>query len=148
MVQPLTALGRLREHRARMLRFALVGVANTAIDAGLFNYLYYLRDWPLLWANSAGYAAGLTNSYLCNHFWTFRRPRAQFAVRPAALFVLINLIGLMLANATIALLARVLAPWLAKLGAIGVTFAWNYWASQRYVFREHQSAAPAPDPRG
>jgi len=144
----LRTLAYFRAHRERMVRFAMVGVANTAIDMGLFSYLYYLRDWPLLGANSAGYAAGLTNSYLCNHFWTFRRPWAQITVKAAALFVLINLIGLGLANATIALLVRVLAPWLAKLGAIGVTFAWNYWASQRFIFRPDQSTAPAPDPRG
>lgn len=124
----------LRGHSQPLLRFAIVGVVNTAIDVGLFSYLYYAQGWPLLWANSAGYVAGLMNSYLCNHFWTFRRTLAQLSPQGATRYALINLVGLLLANLTIALLALLLVPWQAKLGALATTFAWNYWASQRYVF--------------
>lgn len=124
----------LHGHSQPLLRFAIVGVVNTAIDVGLFSYLYYAQGWPLLWANSAGYVAGLINSFLCNHFWTFGRSPAELAPKPAALYALINLVGLLWANLTIFLLALILPPWAAKFGALATTFAWNYWASRRYVF--------------
>jgi hypothetical protein len=72
MLRKLASLRLFHGHGGRMLRFAVVGVANTAIDVALFSFLYYAQGWPPLWANSAGYAAGLANSYLCDHLWTFR----------------------------------------------------------------------------
>ena len=148
MLRKLASLSRpFRGHGGRMLRFAVVGVANTAIDVALFGFLYYAQGWPLLWSNSAGYAAGLANSYLCNHLWTFRAAPARLSVRRAALFVLVNLLRLLLANVAIALLAHLMAPWAAKLGAVGITFGWNYWASQRYVFLAGPEVPPAADGR-
>lgn len=137
-------LGVLPGHARRMLRFAIVGLVNTAVDVALFSYLYYAQAWPLLWANSAGYVAGLTNSFLCNHFWTFRRKSTQISPKRTTLFALINLAGMVLANLTIALLALLMAPWAAKLGALAVTFGWNYWASQKYVFPPDSEGSSAP----
>ncbi len=37
-----------RRHGARIIRFGVVGVLNTAIDFALFALLYYVALWPLL----------------------------------------------------------------------------------------------------
>lgn len=124
----------LNRHGVRMAKFAVVGTANTAIDFTVFLILFYGFGWPLLVANTFGWGAGLGNSYLMNSRWTFRDPGR--ADRPArmALFAAFSLCGLILANAVIWLLALLLPAWLAKIGTVGATFAWNYWSSQRFVF--------------
>jgi putative flippase GtrA len=127
-------IGAFRRHGSRAARFAVVGVLNTAIDFGVFIVLLYALSWPLLLANTIGYAAGLANSYLLNSRWTFRDAERPSSPGRAARYAGLNLVGLLLANATVWLLAQMLAPWLAKCGALGVTFIWNYWSAQRFVF--------------
>lgn len=127
-------IGVLQRHGPRAVKFALVGVLNTAIDFVVFVALLYGLGWPLLLANTLGYLAGLANSYWLNSRWTFRDPARPASPARAARYAGLNLVGLLLANVTIWLLALVMAPWLAKCGAIGVTFVWNYWSSHRFVF--------------
>jgi putative flippase GtrA len=117
-----------------MARFGLVGVLNTGLDFAVFALLFYGLGWPLLAANSLGYAAGLANSYLLNSRWTFGdRPRRRSSARPL-LYAGLNGMGLLLGNLAVWSLAMALPAWLAKLGATAVTFAWNYWSSDRLVF--------------
>lgn len=123
-----------RNHGGRLVRFSLVGVANTAIDLVVFASCYYLLGAHLLLANSAGYGAGLANSYLMNSRWTFRDPARPERPARAARFAAFNLVGLLIANAVIWPLALVLPAWAAKLGAVGATLLWNYWSSHRFVF--------------
>lgn len=123
-----------RAHGARLFRFALVGAANTVIDFTVFACLYYLAGLPLLLANSLGYGAGLTNSFLMNSRWTFRDPERTDRPTDAARFAAFNVVGLALANAVIWVLALVLPVWAAKLGAVAAPLLWNYWSSQRFVF--------------
>jgi len=128
-------LARLQRAAIRPARFAAVGVLNTAIDLGLFALLYMGAGLPLLIANSLSYGAGIANSFLWNKFWTFRETRSQGRLkRQVPLFVAINLVGLGLSNATIWLLAPLMPAIAAKVAAVGATFAWNYWASRRYVY--------------
>lgn len=124
-------------HGARIIRFAMVGVANTAIDFALFALLYYVALMPLLAANAAAYSVAVVNSYLLNKYWTFGDPsRGRTAALRGMLFVVLNLVGLMLASAVIWVLAQFLHPLVAKAGSIAVTFAWNYWSNHKFVYAE------------
>jgi putative flippase GtrA len=124
----------LRVRARRVARFGLVGVLNTGLDFTVFALLFYGLGWPLLAANSLAYLAGLANSYLLNSRWTFGdRPGRRSPARPL-LYAGLNCVGLLLGNFTVWSLAVALPAWLAKLGATGVTFAWNYWSSDRLVF--------------
>jgi putative flippase GtrA len=117
-----------------MLRFGLVGVVNTGVDFLVFVLLFYGLAWPLLVANTLGYLAGLANSYVLNSRWTFGdRVGGRVPARPL-LYACLNGVGLLLANLAVAALALFLPAWLAKVGAIAVTFTWNYWSSDRLVF--------------
>ncbi len=122
---------------ARIIRFAMVGVANTAIDFALFALLYYVSLLPLLAANAGAYGVAVVNSYLLNKYWTFGDiSRGRTAALRGLLFVGLNLVGLALASAVIWLLALVLHPLVAKAGSIAVTFVWNYWSNHRFVYTE------------
>ena len=126
--------GALRRADRRLVRFALVGVLNTGVDFAVFLTLFYGFAVPLLVANSLGYLTGLANSYLLNSRWTFHdRAKTGSPTRPL-LYALLNLGGLALGNLVVWLLALALPVWLAKLGAVAATFAWNYWSSDRLVF--------------
>lgn len=56
----------------QMVKFGLVGVANTAITLSVIFLLTKFFSVPYVAANAVGYIAGLTNSYLMNRIWTFR----------------------------------------------------------------------------
>jgi len=120
----------------RVGRFAGVGAVNTAVDFGLFNALVYLAGTDIVAANTVGYCTGILCSFVLNKYWTFadRRHTGRVLVQ-FPLFVGFSLIGLALSNLTVWSLAHVIAPVLAKACSIGVTFLWNYWASDRFVYR-------------
>jgi putative flippase GtrA len=118
----------------RMVRFGLVGLLNTGLDVLIFVSLFYGLGWPLLVANSISYLAGLTSSYLLNSRWTFGDRAGRPSPTRPLLYAGLNGMGLLLGNLAVGTLALVLPAWLAKLGAIPITFAWNYWSSDRLVF--------------
>lgn len=119
----------------QFIRFALVGVANTALGyAVIFGCMYGL-GWSALASNVAGYAVGLLVSFTLNRRFTFRsegKARAEllrfvciFAVAWSANFaVLIVLLNVVHMN-------EVLAQILAGV----VYFVLSYVMSKYYVFR-------------
>jgi putative flippase GtrA len=117
----------------RLVRFAIVGVANTAIDVSVFAILFYGLHWPLLPAHAAGFAVAVVNSYVCNKAWTFddRRPSR---IVDGARFLLVAICGLATGSLVIALAAEIMPVLAAKACAVAATFVVNYWASARYVF--------------
>jgi len=66
-----------------LLRYAVVGVLNTAIGLGTILVLQAATALGPYWCNACGYAAGLLVSFLINRAWTFgTRDRAiERAVR-------------------------------------------------------------------
>jgi len=57
--------------QGQLLRFLLVGVANTAVGLGCIWALIGLAGWADLPANATGYAVGLASSFVLNRRWTF-----------------------------------------------------------------------------
>ncbi|WP_375390238.1 GtrA family protein [uncultured Amnibacterium sp.] len=132
-----------------VLRFGLVGVANTGIDLGLY-FLLQLGGSPLLIANLISTTAGLSFSFVANRLFTFSARPAGRTGRQLVLFVVCTGIGLwaiqplvlvgmdrLLADATSLGDLRIL---LGKLVAIGFGMVWNWSVYSRIVFR-----ATAPD---
>lgn len=117
----------------RLVRFAIVGVANTAIDVSVFAILFYGLHWPLLPAHAAGFAVAVVNSYVCNKAWTFGDRRPSWIV-DGARFLLVAICGLATGSLVIALAAEIMPVLAAKACAVAATFVVNYWASARYVF--------------
>ena len=116
-------------------KFALVGVANTLIDFGVFASLFYVASWNLLISNTTAYAIALINSFLMNKYWTFSQHNKHIHwSRQFPVFLAISLIGLSLSNLTIWLLVMVSHPVVAKAGSIVTVFFWNFWSSRRFVF--------------
>ena len=116
-------------------RFAVVGLANLGIDLVIFSVALYGLDTHLLVANTVAYSVATINSYVMNKYWTFAGKSApEITTKEFSRFVFFNLVGLLLSNAAVFTFAQFVFPIVAKLGAVGVTFVWNYLTIRRFVF--------------
>jgi putative flippase GtrA len=77
----------------QFIKFAVVGVLNSAIQYLVFLFLYSLTGTQYLLASIIGYVAGMTNSYILNRRWTFGS-RNQKLLTELSRFVAVNLISL------------------------------------------------------
>ena len=119
-------------------RFAVVGLINFGIDIGVFSIAFYFLGIQLIVANTIAYSVATINSYLMNKYWTFAgRSARNISTTEFTRFLLFNIGGLTLSNLTVFFLAEFLMPLIAKLGAVGVTFVWNYLTIRRFVFRDN-----------
>lgn len=132
----------IANNSGKLLRFALVGGINTAIDIGLLFGLTTL-GLPKLAANTVSTGLAFIFSFFANKSYTFR---AQGDVqRQLILFVIISLAGLWgLQNAVIFCISPILTSvinaeplvlLLAKIIATGASLVWNYYLYDRVVFR-------------
>lgn len=119
----------------QFIKFAIVGVANTALDIGLFTLLH---AWGLhyLLANVFAFSAGVINSYYWNRRWTFRSRQAKWGSEMIKFFT-VSGIGFA-GNELLLLLLVELGHWLplaAKLIVTIVIFFWNYLANRLWTFK-------------
>ncbi len=77
----------------QFIKFAVVGVLNSAIQYLVFLFLYSVTGIQYLVASIVGYVAGMTNSYMLNRTWTFRSCDQKLLAQLSR-FVAVNLISL------------------------------------------------------
>lgn len=119
-----------------LVRFAVVGVANTSIDFVLFTLLVYGADLTPPAANVFSYSAGICSSFALNRGWTFKdsSPGRELRYR-FVLFFAINIANLVLSTILLSALVQFLPPLVAKVLTIPVVFLINYVASSLIVFQ-------------
>lgn len=115
-----------------MVRFAAVGVVNTALDMVLFLLLH--DPLGITAANFVSTSAGMTFSFLVNGRFTFRASRPT--LRTALLFLATTGTTMwVLQPIVIHLLLHVIEPIaLVKVLAIGVSFVANFLAYRLVVW--------------
>jgi len=117
-----------------LLRFAAVGVFITIIDFVIFITLVRYFEWNIILANVVSYFIAVSNSYVLNLVWTFRKSDgAKFGAKSFILFVTVNTVGFLIGSLVIWQLQRVVIPEFAKLSSIPVTLVWNFFATKRFV---------------
>jgi len=122
-----------------IVKFGIVGAANTAVDFFCFWALVTFSTIPPLLANTTSYTLGGANSFILNRFWTFRRSAYRHGpARQLTAFVLVSAAGLAFSNATLWMAAFVLPLLYAKGVSILATFLFNYFATKHLVFRALQ----------
>ena len=77
----------------QFVKFAVVGVLNSAIQYLVFLFLYSFTGTQYLLASIIGYLAGMINSYILNRRWTFGS-RSQKLFTELSRFVAVNLVSL------------------------------------------------------
>ena len=65
---------------ATLVRFGLVGLANTGLSVGLM-FLLDLTGWPVAVYTTIAYGAGIICSFLLNRWFTFREGKDRQATR-------------------------------------------------------------------
>ena len=114
----------------KIVRFAIVGLANTAIDLASFFLLLKLQMPPLP-ANIVAWFVAVTFSFVANGFWAFERNQA-IRLRDAFLrFVSLGaLISLGVSSLSIVLFAGIAGVWPAKIGGVVVAAVLNFLAAR------------------
>jgi putative flippase GtrA len=110
----------------QFLRFALVGVGNTALSWLVFLALAGVGT-PSPAAAALAFAAGAANGYLWNSRWTF-------GGRGPLRYLLVQTGGLVVTAALVAMLASPLGGHVAyAIATVSVTVA-TFWANRTWTF--------------
>lgn len=127
------------------LRFGIVGVANTAIDALGYALLVSLGV-PIFVANFISTSAGMLLSFSLNRNFTFKAKDGDIR-RQALLFFGVTAFGLWVVQALVILAVTRVFPGLPvlvpKFAGIAVGLVWNYVLYHKVVFR-HRPPEPVP----
>ncbi len=133
------------KNNPQLIRFGLVGGANTALDFGLL-FIFKFLGIPVEIANIMSTGLSFIFSFVANKKYTFKTTDTN-VMREMVLFVLITLTGLWgLQTAVITLLHSPLtgligntdvALLVAKLIATVASLTWNYLFYSRLVFKKH-----------
>lgn len=125
-----------RREGARMARFGMVGVANTATDFAVFAGLLLLGLAPMI-ANGAGFLAANLQSYLVNARVTFVErggAPAPVSLSGYVKFAGAHILSLVFSTAMLFALSDLIGPFAAKAAGAVFTFLWNYWSSAIFIF--------------
>jgi putative flippase GtrA len=116
----------------RIGTYGLVQATTTAVDFVIFIGLVYGAGQSLLIANTSGWMISLLVSYALHSVFTFG---AKFSVHRFAGFSIIALVTLAFSTTIVLCVSAIVPPALAKIVAIGATFALGYWLMHSTVFR-------------
>lgn len=133
-----------------VLKFGAVGAVAFVVDLGVFNLLRtgLLTDTgPLahkpLTAKTISVAVATVVAWLGNRYWTFRHRRRSVPHREFLLFVLMNVVGLLIALACLASshyllgLRSALADNISgNVVGLGLGTLFRFWAYRTFVFTE------------
>ena len=117
-------------------RYLLVSVLAFCVDISLLFILVHYFSWWYLAAATASFLAGLLVAYTLSITLVFKyrrlnKPRHEFTA-----FAIIGAVGVAINAGAIAVGVRYLGLHylMAKCGAAGVTFAWNFLARRQMLF--------------
>jgi putative flippase GtrA len=125
---------------AELAKFGVVGATAAVIDLGGAAYLHGVVGIGPLSAKAAAIAAATLVSYLGNRFWTFRHRGGHALLREWVVFIVLNLIGLLIAEVAIGFTYYVLglhdaiAYNVASVAGTGLATVFRYWSYKKWVF--------------
>jgi putative flippase GtrA len=131
---------RLTDLIPELARFGVVGLIGAVIDLGGADYLHVHLGVEPLAAKAASIAAATVVTYLGSRFWTFRHRVNQALLREGVLFVVLNLIGLAIAEVVIAVttygldMKSELAYNAASVIGTGLATIFRYFSYKKWVF--------------
>lgn len=126
-----------------VMRFALVGVANTSVYYG--SYLVLRLMMPYLFAHLIALVVAMTGSFFLNCYWTFRTPPTW---RKFILFPLGNLTNYVFTTVGVVLLVDGLGvdERIAPLAAAAAAIPFTFLLSKRILTRDKSRSGSADVP--
>ncbi|MGW3014932.1 GtrA family protein [Streptomyces longwoodensis] len=127
------ARGRGRDVR-QLVTYALVGGSGVLLDLGAFLLLYDVAGWHEQPANVLSTSIGITNNFVLNALFTFRR-RDRLLVRYLR-FYAVGLTGIALTFVLLAVFSRGLGidPNLVKAGSLPVVLLFQFALNRKWSF--------------
>ncbi len=132
---------RFRQLSYEFAKFAVIGVAGVFITNAVYDLLYlHLGMGPVKSTTVATIVAAVA-SYLGNRYWSFRTRQRTGAGREIALFAVLNGVGLLIQDATVAfnyyllhLGHNKLAGFIALNSGIALATLFRFWSYRRFVW--------------
>ncbi len=132
-------------------KFALVGVANTAVDFGVLNFLMALTatysGQKIFFLNSISFIVAVIHSYFWNKFWTFKVKKSE-AAKEFLQFLIISVIGILINSGILYMITTWLKPMFGlnevywansgKILATVVSLIWNFLGYKFIVFKKKE----------
>lgn len=128
----------------------LVGILNSAIDMGAFDFLTWFfsvaSGWLPVLFKAVSFGLGAVNSYFWNKFWTFRKKDTEDKTKEAVQFFLVTFGGLLIHTAIIFIMVNIIGVrfgvsermWasIGNMAAIFTGFVWNFLGYKFIVFKK------------
>jgi putative flippase GtrA len=131
---------RYRHLIPELLKFGVVGGIGAVIDLGGAAVLHGKFHVEALEAKAISTVIATVLTYLGSRFWTFKHRENQALGRELALFIVLNVIGLVIAEAVIAVVTYGLGRHsqleynAASVVGTGLATIFRYFAYRRWVF--------------
>ncbi len=118
----------------KLIKFAITGVMNTAVDYIVFTILIYFGLSTSI-AQVFSYSAGIVNSYTINRSWTFKSEE-RYISRQLLKFLAVNIVIMLVSVGVIYIFETIigLPVMLAKLCTVGVTVVLGFILNRLLVF--------------
>ncbi len=123
------------------IRYGAVSACAFIIDIAVLFILVHYLSWWYVAAASASFLVGLVFGYVLSVTFVFkyrrlRDPRIEFVS-----FAAIGVIGVAINAAAMAFGVRIMGMHylIAKCGAAGFTFIWNFLARRQLLFVKHRT---------
>ncbi|MDI6778529.1 MAG: GtrA family protein [Patescibacteria group bacterium] len=134
----------------QIAKFGAVGAANFAVDIGILNLLIFLTGLatglPYTIFKIISFIFAVTNSYLWNKIWTFKKTDTKKTGKEFVQFITISVIGLVLNALVASILVNVVGPmggikvktWASVSAAVAsvCVMAWNFIGYKFWVFKK------------
>lgn len=142
-----------RVFAAELSKFGVIGAVNTVLDFAILNALIFGLGVGPLTSKCVSTVIAATSSYFMNRHWTFAKRARSGMRREYTLFFLLNLVGLAIGLACLALtryglgLDTVLAINIANLAGLAFGTVFRFWSYRRWVFLAdgHLAVEEQPD---
>ncbi len=143
-------LSKIRPFFFQLSKFGIIGITNTVIDLGVYNFFIFTSDissgYLIAVFKSFAVLIAIVNSYIWNKFWSFEKQETDNVGKEFRQFLLVSLIGLLInVSITLFVVNGIGAPagiaektW-ANVGGITASIlvlAWNFIGYKFFVFKK------------
>lgn len=138
---------RVRTMLPEMLKFLVVGGLGTVIDLGGAAVLHSKYNVEPLAAKAVSVTLATVFTYVGSRFWTFKERENQSVRREAVLFFVLNVVGLLIAEAVIGLVTYVMGLRgsleynAASFIGTGLGTIFRFYAYRKWVFLDPEAAS-------
>lgn len=142
-----TRFQRLRQPVREFAKFAVIGIAGVFVTNGVYDLLYLHHGVGPVVSASVATIVAMIGTYLGNRYWSFRSRRRTSVAREITIFTVLNGIGLLIQDATVAVnyyLLRLgddkVAVFVALNTGIVLATLFRFWSYRVFVWGKPSAA--------